>query len=148
MSATSLLLDQLTQIERCLDDAPLGLVLLDRIGDLARCTPDEALHKGVTVQPTTTANLDQTRNRRTAYVSDGYVLQLLYETGIPGAQKARRNEALVLEEQIRKLLTGGALDLANHLRYVSSTRGLLASDGAWWLTTMSFTAHRSAILGG
>jgi len=143
-----LLSEAVNQMETVLDDAALGLVLLDRVGPLTRCVPAELLHHGVNVRPTATANTGQYRDDGIARVQDRVVVEMAYLL-TPTAQRASRDEALVLEEQIRRVLTGASIALAGRLRYVGTgARGVHPADASWWITTMTYTLNRDALLGG
>lgn len=144
----SVLADDLRQLETALIGADLELVILDRIGPLARCAPSTLLSRGVLIRPQATANTGQYRDDGLARVQDTLVVEMAYEI-IPTAQRVSREEALVLEEQIRTLLTGESVGLTGRLRYQGTTsRGLHPQDGTWWMTSMTYTRARDALLGG
>jgi len=151
MSRTLLLLDLLNEIETCLDGAGLDLKVLDRIGNLLDCTPETLKSRGVTVQSLSTQNLGGSeagdRDRAFARVEDSVLVQMAYRI-VPSKQKATRNEALLLEEQIRKVLTSRAWSTSSYARYQSTTRGLVTADRSWWVAALTFTIRRGAALGG
>lgn len=140
--------DDLRELEAALVASQLGLRLLDRVGPIAQCAPTNLLHRGVIVRPSQTVNTGQYRDDEHARVSDSYVVELAYML-TPTAQRTSREEALVLEEQVRVLLTGLAVGLTGRLRYVGTTsRGLHPEDASWWMTSMTYTRERDALLGG
>jgi hypothetical protein len=143
-----LLTTTIRTIEDAMSAAELGLVVLDRIGELVRCRPATLLHRGVSVQPTTTTNTGQYRDLTLARVQDRFTIEMAYRI-TPGGQRDSRDEALVLEEQIRKLLTGLIPGLATPVKYVGTpNRRLHPADQGWWITTMTYTTDRDAVLGG
>lgn len=149
MSRPTLLLDWVQRIEEVINCAGLGMKLLDRIGPLDQCTPDELLHKGYTVQATSSTNTNQSRNQDHARIAETFVVQFMYEVRVLGtSSKSRRDEALLLEEQLRTAITGPAIDLHQRLRITTAQRGLHPRDLSWWLSTQTFTAERPAPLGG
>lgn len=146
--STTALSDDLAQIEAVLTASALGLKVLDRVGPITQCAPATLLHKGVLVRPMSSRNTGQYRDDGIARVSDTFAVEMAYQL-TPVAQRTSRNAALVLEEQIRVLLTGESIGLTGRLRYVDTpSRALHPDDASWWMTTMTFTRERDALLGG
>jgi hypothetical protein len=135
--------------EQRLTDSDLDLKVLDRIGTLASCTPNELLHRGVLLAADSSINTQQYRDTTLARVQDSLRVEFGYRI-ISRKQKARRNEAMVLEEQLRRLLTTGPLLLNSAiLSYIGTpNRRLHPQSHEWWITTMTFSVARDAILGG
>lgn len=143
-----LLADAIEEIEDFILCAGLGLKLIDRVGPLTRCVPTELLHKGVTVRPGSTVNTGQYRDQEVARVQDNLLVEMAYQL-TPMHQRTTRNEALVLEAQIRRILTGETVALSGRLRYTGTTsRDVHPADTTWWITTMTYTFARDALLGG
>lgn len=143
-----MLSDLLRELESALDNAQqVDVHVLDRLGQLVTCTPAPELHRGVTVYSTQTSNTNQYRDDGLARVRDSVVVEHGYLIA-PTAQRESRDEALVLEEQIRALLTGLVVMGNTRPRYASTTRRQHPQDATLWITAQTFTIDRDAILGG
>lgn len=116
-----LLSDTLAEYETVLEGADLGLKVIDRIGPITTHTPNTLANKGVLVRSDTTNNRDQYRDRHLARVLDDITVEFLYQI-VATKQKACRAEAMLLEEQIRKLLTSRAPQLASHTTFRGASR--------------------------
>ena len=148
MSAPVLLAANVNYLEGLLSDSPLDLMVLDRVGPLTQCAPEALLHRGVNVRPGASLNTGAYRDRDLARVQDTLTVEMAYKI-TPVAQRASRDSALLLEEQVRKLLTGAHPALAGHVAYQGTpSRGLHPADGTWWITVQNFTIDRDAVLGG
>lgn len=148
MTAPVLLSANVRYLEELLSASALELYVLDRVGPLTSCAPEQLLHRGVNVRPSSSTNTGAYRDRSLARVQDGLVVEMAYKI-TPTAQRASRDSALLLEEQIRKLLTGSHPSLAGFVAYQGTpSRGLHPADGTWWITVQNFTIDRDAVLGG
>jgi len=142
-----LLSETLAEYETVLGASELDLYIIDRIGPITTHTPNTLASRGVLVRSDTTNNLDQYRDQNLARVVDDITVELLYLI-VATKQKACRAEALLLEEQIRVLLTQRAPQLASHTTFRGASRGLHPLDASWWFCSMTFTTARDAALGG
>ena len=144
------LADLVRQVEaRLLDSggqAGLGLVLLDRV-DVSAAAPEALAHKGIGVQAPQTENSGEYRDQGLARVEDRLQVTLAYRVR-PKAQKASRDEALDLEEQIRIRLTDDIALREMRIHYLGSTRGPHPKSSEWYVITQAFSAQRDALLGG
>lgn len=143
-----LLADTLAQFEDVLTASGLDLKVMDRIGPIISHTPNSLLSRGVLVRCDSTTNLNEYRDDALARVRDTITVEGCYLI-VAGKQKKCRAEAMLLEEQIRVLLTTQAPQLASHTTYVGTTqRGIHPLDASWWFYSMTFTTSRDAALGG
>jgi len=137
----------LRELEDLLADSALDLTVLDRIGKLADCTPQALIDRCVLVRSDRTANTGQYRDQGLARARDTLTVEGAHRI-TPTKQRDSRDRALLLEEQVRVLLTSLAPQQERHLSFISAVRGLHPSDGTWWLYSLTFTADRDAALGG
>lgn len=145
------LADLLREVERRLgDDAgglSLSLVVMDRV-DVAGATSDALAHRGIAVLPTSSRNTGEYRDVALARVEDQFSVALLYRIR-PKDQRASRDEALTLEEQIRMRLTDSIWMRGARIVYLGTpTRGPHPKSAEWYLIAQTFTAQRDALLGG
>ena len=134
-------------IEAALLGSELGLVIIDRL-NLTDAHPDDLMHRGVVVSMPSTANSEQFRDQDLAWVADEIRLDMGYRIR-PLEQRVSRNEAFVLEEQIRVEMTRRSLLPDLHLTYAGTpSRAPHPRDATWWIATQTFTAAREAALGG
>lgn len=105
------------------------------------------LHRGVSVNvPAQTQNTGLYRDATMCRVEDRISITLTYVVR-PDEQRACRAEALVLEEQVRCLLTGTPL-LPYRLRYLGASNRRTVGGAEWIVITQDFAAQRDAALGG
>jgi len=135
------------QIEDRLTSGPLALKLIDSI-DPANGSPMHISHRGVAVTIPTTTNTGLYRDDTFALASDRVEVSVSYQVR-PEEQRASRREAIVLEEQVRVLLTDEAYQRDLHLAYDSTSfRGPHPQTSEFYLITQVFTTKRDAALGG
>jgi len=142
-----LLSETLAEYETVLSGSDLDLKIIDRIGPITTHTPTNLSNKGVLVRSDTTNNRDQYRDQHLARVLDDITVEFLYLI-VATKQKDCRAAALLLEEQIRVLITSRAPQLASHTTFRGVSRGLHPLDASWWFCSMKFTTARDASLGG
>ena len=142
---TTLLVDIVAEVERNLDAADLALVRLDRLTLLGYS--DEHMHRGYVVPTPRTRNTNQMRDQSHARVLDSVEIQHAYRIRAL-EQRASRDEALVLEEQIRKAMTSRFMAWGDHLHFEGVERVYQGEDGQWLIITQTYTTRRMAVLGG
>lgn len=143
-----LLADTLADLERALTNSELNVTIIDRIGPLFSMTPEQMLDRGVLVRSDRTRNLGQYRDQELARVEDEITVECGYRI-IATKQKESRVGALLLEEQIRALMTGVVPGLGFRMTYTGTpSRGLHPQDAMWWVSVQTFTTARDAPLGG
>lgn len=145
MIATQPLSDLIAHIESAIVGGGLEMRVLDVV-DLRRHT-DENLHRGFCVNSPTTANLYESRQNDHAVSSDVIEVQIGFQLR-PHEQRVSRAEALILEEQVRGIVTSRAADWPVHLVWTGTTREFPPADQGWMIITQRFTGRRYARLGG
>jgi len=141
-----LLVDSIGRIEAILEAAELGLQVSDK--PRLRGQSDSHLHRGVTVNVPTTENTDNDRNAARAQVIDAYEVEMAYKIRAKREHRTSRDEALVLEAQVRQVLTSRHDEWPIHLVYQRSLREYQGESNEWFIITQTFSARRYASLGG
>ena len=124
--------------------AGLDLTLMDRLTPEAISNP--RLLRGVHVEVPTTLNTDGYRDQGEALVRDTVTVTLLYRVG-PKDQKAGRNQAMRLEDQIRVMLTSRGWRSEWHVHHTGAVRGPDPASAEVYRIVQTFTTLRDAELG-
>jgi len=105
------------------------------------------LHKGVGINlPSQSANTGAYRDATMARVEDRVSVTLTHIV-VPNDQRTSRAAALVLEEQIRHMLTQTA-STPFRLRYLGTSSRRTVGGAEWIVIVQDFAAQRDAALGG
>lgn len=144
MSATALA-DVVQHIEDAIANAGLELRLLDVL-DLTHHT-DDNLDRGFCVMVPSSVNRQESRENDLTVSGDTFEVQVGYRMRHTQRRESRA-EAMVLEEQIRAIVTSRRADWPTHLVWAGTQRQLAAADPQWYIITQRFTGRRYAALGG
>jgi len=139
------LADNLAALESALADAGLGLVMLDKLTVLG--AGDEHIHKGCVVRIPSSANTDGHRNFDLSLSEDMIEVEVAYKIR-PREQRTSRDEALVLEAQIRDLLTSTDAPWSWRIVWRSSDRAVTDGDSTKLVITQTFATLWSIAMGG
>lgn len=139
------LADLVQTVERAIEGAGLQLRLLDVLA-LEHHT-DENLDRGFCVRVPRSVNRGESRELDYAVSADTIEVQTGYRMRHTQRRESR-DEALVLEEQIRVAVTSLQGPWAEHLVWGGTDRALFPGDSQWLIITQRFTGRRDAALGG
>ena len=137
--------DVLGEIRATLDNCALGLKRIDRLD--IRQYSDAHLDRGYVVRAPRSANSGQYRDNHLARVVDTIQIDTAHRIR-PAAQVQSHDDATVLAEQIRALVTSRLTAWGDHIVYVSDDRAITGEDGAWLIITQTYTTRRDAAMGG
>lgn len=117
--------------------------------DLFGATNRKKADSGFVVEIKSSLNADDYRPRDVARIEDTVVVRIATAVK-PNEQLDSEAEALLLEEQARKILTEDWPSSSPlRLTWRSTTRGIhRPGSGEWYLTAQTFTVARDGVLGG
>lgn len=144
--STRMLHEIVEAFEERLSGSPFNLVTLDRI-DIPKALPSTLLHLGFGVDIPSGANTGQYRDLEMARWNERVRVTLSYRVN-PQQQRASRNAAYTLEDQVRAYLCCSTWEGDLHVRCLDATRAPSPVSSEWFLITLTFSATRDARLGG
>lgn len=144
-STGTLLADVMSEVRSALSEAGLGLQSMDRL-DLRSYT-DQHLDRGFVVRAPRTTNSGQYRDTHLARVLDAIEVDVSYRIA-PTRQVETFEEATVLEEQVRRVVTSRRTAWGERMTYETSERIFQGEDSSWLIITQTYSTRRNALMGG